>query len=170
MKAIESALLPITGYLISITRNTVDGWYELEIGIPKGWVYDEHHKDINCEIIDENETGKLIKISPKNNSVEIDDLVIFVEIILEINKKIAEKEREFTDKMQELKGVLENEAKKFYGELDELKVNSFKNLNINFEKTLHPEEKKKRRSRKQKIVTVSGGTETNNTVTELVKE
>ena len=29
MKEIELILEPIAGYLSSITRNTVDGWYEL---------------------------------------------------------------------------------------------------------------------------------------------
>ena len=42
MKTIDIALQPIIDYLISISRNTVKGWYELEVGIPKGWVFDEN--------------------------------------------------------------------------------------------------------------------------------
>jgi hypothetical protein len=149
MKPIEEALQPITGYLISITRNPLDGWYELEIGIPNTWVFDENN-EIKCEILDKSDTGKLVKISPKNNKIVLDDLLTFVQIILETNKKIAEKEKQFTDKMEQMKGMLEQEALKFYEELDALKENSFKGLNDNFIKTIHPEKEKKPRKAKEK--------------------
>src|ERR1035437_2878721 len=155
METIESILEPITGYLISITRNTIDGWYEMEIGIHKGWVFDDN-KEIKCEVINENETGKIIKISPKNNKVIIDDLIAFVKIIIQTNGKIVEKEKEFTVKMQQMKGVLEKEVKKFYEDLDELKMNSLKNLNAEFEKSLHTEAKKKKTS--NEIISLSGST------------
>lgn len=150
MKPIDSKLEPTNGYINSFTRNTIEGWWELEIGLPKTWVYDEN-KDIKCEILMENEVGKLIKISPKKQNVVIDDLIVFVEIIIETNKRIAEKEKQFTDRMQEMKSVLEKEAKKFYDELDELKVNSFKNLSDNFNKSLDIDgEKKVRKPRTPK--------------------
>jgi hypothetical protein len=144
MKTIELALQPITGYLISISRNTVSGWYELEVGIPKGWVFDEND-EIKCEVLTKTDAGSLVKISPKNADAVIDDLVAFVEVILETNKKIADKEKEFTDKMEEMKGKLEKEAKKFYEELDELRQNSFKKNNDNF-----VEKRKETRGRKPK--------------------
>ncbi len=152
MKPIDSILQPTNGYINSFTRNTVEGWWELEIGLPKTWVYDEN-KDIRCEILMENEIGKLIKVSPKKQNVVIDDLIVFVEIIIETNKRIAEKEKQFTDRMQEMKSLLEKEAKKFYDELDELKVNSFKNLNDSFVKASNVEgdgEKKVRKPRTTK--------------------
>jgi len=149
MNTIDSALQPITGYLISIKRNTVKGWYELEIGVHKSWVYDDNEQ-IKCEVLSESSAGKLIKISPKNQNVLIDDLVSFVEIIIRTNARIADKEKQFTDKMEEMKGMLEKEAKKFYEELDELKENSFKNNNENFVKNLHSTEKKPRKPRTSK--------------------
>lgn len=151
MKTIESILEPITGYLFSITRDTLHGWYELEIGIPKGWVFNEN-KEIKCEVLNENENGKLIKISPKKHDIVVDDLIAFVELIIETNKKITEKEKEFADKMADMKKTLEEEAKQFYKELDELKENSFKNLNDRFEKTIGEEKKETRRGRKPKVV------------------
>ena len=57
MKTIEALLEHITGYLISITRNAMEGWYEMQIGIPKGWVFNEN-KEIKCEILSEEEAGK----------------------------------------------------------------------------------------------------------------
>lgn len=147
MKTIETILEPTNGYINSFTRNTVKGWWELEVGLPKTWVFDEND-EIKCEIITQNDIGKLIKVSPKNSDVVIDDLIVFVEIIIQTNQKIAEKEKEFTDKMEEMKGVLEAEAKKFYAELDELKANSFKTVNENFVK-----EKKETRGRKPKSST-----------------
>ena len=136
MKTIEAALESTNGYINSFTRNTIEGWWEIEIGLAKSWVYDENKK-IGCEIIFENEVGKLIRIFPKKNDVVIDDLIEFVGIIIRTNKKIAEKEKQFTDKMQEMKGVLEKEAKRFYQELDELKENSFKNINETFVNNLN---------------------------------
>lgn len=172
MKTIELALESITGYLISITRNTIEGWYEIEIGLPSTWYYDEND-EIGCDVLTENSAGKLIKIYPKNHDIVIDDLISFVEIIIDTNKRIAEKEKQFTDRMQEMKGVLENEAKKFYEELDELKINSIKNLNDNFIKVLHPEgEKKQRKPRTLKVnglPNVSGDTPTNIQNIEIVK-
>lgn len=149
MKTIDLALQPITGYLISITRNTVNGWYELEIGIPKNWVFEDNN-EIKCEVLNQSDAGMLIKISPKNSNIFIDDLVEYVEIIVETNDKIAEKERQFTDKMEEMKTVLEQEAKKFYKELDELKENSFKHLNDSFVKNLNSDEEKKVMGKKAK--------------------
>lgn len=131
MKQIEQALKQTDGYIDSFIRNTQEGWWEIEVGLPINWVYDENSK-IGCEVIFENEVGKLIKIFPKKKTVVIDDLINFVEIIIETNKKIAEKEKQFTEKMKEMKNKLEEEAKQFYQELDELKENSFKKKNDNF--------------------------------------
>ena len=138
MKTIELALEPTDGYINSFTRNTVEGWWELEVGLPKAWVYDENTQ-IGCEIIFENDLGKLIKVFPKKTGVVIDDLVSFIEIIIRTNEKIAKKEKEFTDKIQAMKNVLEEEAIHFYEELDELKENSFKDLNDTFAKNLKKE-------------------------------
>jgi hypothetical protein len=152
MKTIEAALHSITGYLLSVERDTVQGWYYLKVGIPKSWVFNENNK-IGVEVITENDNGKLLKIYPKVGTIVIDDLIIFVEVIMETNKKIAEKEKQFTDRMEEMKGVLEKEAKKFYEELDELKVNSFKNINDSFIKNLQGETGEKpvvKRGRKPK--------------------
>ena len=147
MKTIDIALQPIIDYLISITRNTQKGWFELEIGVPKGWVFDEND-EIGYETLSKLTEGTIIKIFPKKNDILIDDLVTFVEVIIETNKKIAEKEKEFTNKMEEMKGKLEEEAKKYFEELDELKQKSFKRNSDDF-----VEKKKETRGRKPKNLT-----------------
>ena len=149
MKTIDIALQPIIDYLISISRNTVKGWYELEVGIPKGWVFDEND-EIGYETLSKLSEGSIIKIFPKKNDILIDDLVTFVEVIIETNKKIAEKEKEFTNKMEEMKGKLEEEAKKYFEELDELRQKSFKRNSDDF-----VEKKKETRGRKPKNLTFS---------------
>lgn len=151
MKPIESALQPTNGYINSFIRNTQEGWWELEVGLPKTWVFDENDK-IGCTVIFENEVGKLIRVFPKKQGIVIDDLNSFVEIIIATNKKITEKEKQFINKMQEMKNALEKEAQKFYEELDALKENSFKNLNAAFVKNLQDKEKKPRKlyQRKEK--------------------
>lgn len=134
MKEIELALQPTNGYINSFTRNTVEGWWELEIGLPKNWVFDGNSK-INCEVIVKNDLGKLIKVFPKKRGIIIDNLIEFVEIIIQTNQKIADKEKQFTDEMEEMKGLLEEKAKKFYDELDELKELSFKKVGENYIQT-----------------------------------
>ena len=123
MATIENLLSPIAGYLYSITRDTLNGWYVIEIGVPAKWVYKENDY-IGCEIIDENDEGKLIKIYPKLDNITLDDLINFVTIIIGTNKRIAEKELEFQEKMEQIKKELEKDASKFYEELDNLKKNS----------------------------------------------
>jgi len=145
MKEVELILDTIAGYMTRIFRNTDKGWYELEVGIPKNWVFDEND-EIGCEILEEVEMGKLIRIFPKNENIVIDDLILFVNIIIKTNKKIAEKEKEFADKMEDMKKNLETQASEFYKELDELKENSFKKLNDNIVEEL----KKETRGRKPK--------------------
>ena len=130
---IDNALKPTSGYVMRMTRDTVNGRYDLEVGIPNNWVFSEND-DIKCEILNEFDAGKIIKISPKNDKIIVDELFHFVELIIMTNEKIAIKEKEFTDKMNEMKNVLENEAKSFYEELDKLKENSFKDLGENKEK------------------------------------
>lgn len=127
MKTVKQALELITGYLISIKRNTVNGWYELEIGMPNKWVFDEN-SEVSCEVLKEGTAGKLIKISPKNNNIDIDDLISFVEFIIETNRKIAEKEEELNKKLEEMKSKMEDVTKSFLTELDDLRDKSFKKL------------------------------------------
>lgn len=140
MKTLHLALEPLSGYLMSIKRNPIKGWYELEIGLEKSWVYSEN-KEIGCELITENDEAVLLKIMPKNSKVVVDDLIAFVELIIQTNNKIAEKEKEFAMRMEEMKGILEKEAKNFYEELEVLKESSFKNLNDRFVKNLQTDDK-----------------------------
>lgn len=158
MKEIETILEPITGYLMSITRNPMKGWYEMEVGIPKNWVFNENN-EIYVEVVTEGEVGKVLKIIPKRQSVAIDDLVLFVRIVISTNKKIADKELEFKAQMEEMKKGLERKASDFFKELDELKENSFKKLNDNFVEGL-TEVKKERKKRTPKQ-TLSGDTSSN---------
>lgn len=162
MKVIESILEPTNGYINSFTRNTVEGWWEIEIGLPKAWVFSENN-EISCEIIFENEFGKLVKIAPKKNSkVVIDDLIAFVGIIMETNKKIAQKELEFKKLMEEMRDGLEAKAKEFYKELDDLKETSFRQLSEDFASDIEKEkkERKKRATKNEVLAGTNGTTET----------
>lgn len=127
MNTINDILSPIAGYLLSITRNTEGGWYELEIGMPINWVFKEN-QEIGCEVQSENDNGKLIRIFPKFDDITIDELIKFVIVIIETNKRIKDKELEFQKKIEEFKESLEKEAKQHYTELDQLKDSSFKSL------------------------------------------
>jgi hypothetical protein len=149
MKEVEGILTPIEGYMLSIERDTINGWYFMKVGIPKNWVFDENN-EIGYEILSEANEGKLLKIYPKKQTIVIDDLIAFVEIIIHTNETIAAKEKEFADQMEEFKKNLEQKASNFYKELDELKDNSFKKLNDKFVNELITG-KKPRKPRKPRI-------------------
>ena len=155
MKTIEAALAAVDGYLISIARDTVNGWYEIEVGLPPNWVFDENDK-IGCEVLIDEEEGKLVKITPKKPDVVIDDLIGFLEIIKITNEKITEKEKQFTESLEEKKRELEIFAKGFYDDLDELKENSFQKLNASFAMNLNkPKKPRKPRTPKPKTPVVA---------------
>lgn len=135
-KVIDNALNSIDGYLLTINKNTLKNWYEIDIGIPNNWVLQEDTKVITCEEIAKNNEGKLIRIKPKTDSIVIDDLVNFIGMIIHTNKKILEKENEFNDEMQRYKSELEEKTRKFYDELDKLKKSSFNDLIDNFDKSI----------------------------------
>jgi hypothetical protein len=127
IKPINDGLSRISDYLVLVQRDTQKGWYYIEVGIPSDWIFDSNDI-VECEILQEGGGGKLVKISPKNDNVYVDDLITFVEVINTTNKKILEKEALFTDKMEQMKTTLQNEALKFYKELDEMKKHSFETI------------------------------------------
>jgi len=166
MKNINLSLQAVEGYLISITRNTLEGWYEIKIGIPNSWVFNEND-EIKCEVVNETTAGKIINLSPKNSDIIIDDLIAFIEIIIITNEKIAEKEKEFTLQMEDMKKGLEKKASEFFKELDDLKENSFKKVNEGFVKNIRKKGDEEKKSIKSKL---SNETPTNNDLLEIDKE
>lgn len=127
MKPIERGLFPTNGHIKSFTRDPEKGWWEIVAGFPAKWDYMEND-NIQCDVIDENEVGRYIKIYPKKDGVVIDDLVRFVETVIRINKEIELKEEEFAQKLLEMKSRMEAEANQLYTELDQIKDNSFKDI------------------------------------------
>lgn len=125
MNTIDALLKPLDGYLISITRNTKNGWYELQVGFPVKWVY-KSTKDVTCDLINENEIGVLVRIYPARDGIDVDNLVDFVKMVIDVNQKILDKEREFNERIKHMKEMLEEETRKFYEELDGIKERSFK--------------------------------------------
>ena len=99
MKALERALNKIEGYLMSIKRDVVEGHYYLEVGIPKNWVYKETDT-VACEVLQETKQGDFVKIYPLKDGIVIDDLIGFVNIIIDTNKLIAKKQEEFDKQLE----------------------------------------------------------------------
>ena len=129
MKTIEEGLAPLSGHLLAIKRNTIKGWYVLEIGIPTGWIF-KGNDLIECETLKKTDEGILLKISPTKEGIIIDDLFMFVDLIIETNSRITTMEREFTEQLNSAKVELEGRAENFYQQLDDLKEMSFKKFNV----------------------------------------
>lgn len=149
-KVVQEAFAPIAEYFISMSVDTVTGFHILEIGIPDKWAFSSSN-NIKCDVVAESEEGKVLKISSHDEQITIDDLIEFVCIIVDTNIKIVMKEEEFKEKMNDMKKQLEDEARKFYAELDSLKDSSFKKLAKNLNQNPNPNDGGKKRpyNRKQ---------------------
>lgn len=133
MKTIDKILKEkgVDGYILTINRNPEFGYYELEVGIPKTWVY-QKTDIIDFEVIAETEKNILLHIFPlQQDVVVIDDLIEFVSLIISTNEKILRMQQEFDDEMKKVKEVLENQAKEFYKKLEMVKDSSFTTLEEN---------------------------------------
>lgn len=150
MKNIQSQISQLDGYLISISSDPENGWFFLEIGLPKNWVFNSNDL-ITCTEINSSDVGKIIKVEPNNNEIIVDDLIEFVLLIVKTNKTVLDKEIEFSKHIEKVKTDLEKQIKSFYSDLDEMKKTSFnkisegikikKRVNKNIEKTVNGSEK-----------------------------
>lgn len=123
-KPVNDKFIPISEYLLKIERDTENGWYEIEIGVPNNWKIKEN-KDVDCEIVKEFDFAKLIKMKPKHENVFIDDLLEFARIVIDTNKKILEKEEKFIEEMKNKKAELEEMFAEFYKTLEEEQEKAF---------------------------------------------
>jgi hypothetical protein len=128
MKSVQSVLTQLDGYLMSVARDPENGWYYLEIGLPKNWVYSSNDL-ILCTEIQSSDVGKIIKIEPNNNNdVIVDDLIEFVSLIVKTNKTVLDKEIEFSKHIEKIKSDLEKQIEFFYTDLDKMKKTSFNKI------------------------------------------
>lgn len=127
MGYIQEKLEQLEGRLISITRNTEMGWYELKIGLPPDWSY-KQSKKVVYEVEASSDKGELLKIFPNEESenVTIDDLINYVNFIIKSNLDIQKKKEEFELKLAEEKERISREMEKFNEELE-------KQLDFNYE-------------------------------------
>lgn len=156
-KIIHEAFASIDEYFISLSVDTVTGFYVLEVGVPDKWAFSSS-RGIECNIVAESEEGKILKISTSNDDTGIDDLIDYVKVIVDTNMKIVKKEEEFKEKMNEMKKQLEEEARKFYAELDTLKDNSFKKLAQELNPNPNDGQKKRTKKVTYKTVALTGAT------------
>jgi len=122
MRAVEKALSKLDKYLYLIKRDTVNGWYVLEMGIPASWTHKTTTK-VASEELDGTEKMKMIQINPNEDyegDVSIDDLLDYATQVISNNKKIEKMREDFEKKMLEIKEKLEEEYEKFEEEIDEL--------------------------------------------------
>lgn len=124
MKQLEKILSKVDGYLISIKRDTQNGYYILEVGLPPKWKY-KSKGDIECETIVDTEDGILLNLFPKNDTVVVDDLIEFLSKIIDFNKKFLKKEEEFNNEIANVKEGLQKKIQEFYDGLDSFKESFF---------------------------------------------
>lgn len=125
--SIEESLNHVDGYLIAIKRNVQNGQYELEVGIPKNWVY-KATQEIDFEMIHQTKQGDIIRIFALDENIIVDDLIQYVKIIIETNEEIAKMQEEFEEQMKKAKQELENQFKSFYDQIEEKKDHSFETI------------------------------------------
>jgi hypothetical protein len=145
MQSLDSVLKPLSNNLILIRKNLDNNQYEIEMGIPKDWIF-EKNNNIDCEVLGENENGKLIKIMPLNEKVLIDNLIIFAEKIVMVNEEIEKQKVEFEKKMEETRITLINQFMEFHNDMEKKITLSFKEEKS--ETSTTDKEKSKKRNNK----------------------
>lgn len=150
MKVLEKTLNKIDGYLMSIERNTETGKYELTVGIPSEWVYQEG-ETVGYEVVAESKVGAVLRVFALEEDVVIDDLIEFVNIIIDTNKKIVEMKENFENELAKAREELEKKVLSFEEVLEEMTENSFKKIREEQEK-LEKQNIKKRKPTTKKVV------------------
>ena len=127
MKSLQKALNKVEGYLMSMERDAVKGQYELKVGIPKNWAYKANDK-IDCETLQETKQGDLVRVFAIDDDVVVDDLIEFVNIIIETNKKIADMQKELDEQLEKQAKQMEEYAVQFMSKIEEVKESSFEEM------------------------------------------
>lgn len=145
-KTLEKILGKLDGYLMSIERNLETSMYELKVGFRKNWVY-KSTDDIECEVTIESDNGNVVIISGKHDEVTIDDLIEFVNKVIDTNKKITQMQKEFEDKLEEQKQLIADQILQFDEKIEEMRESSF-----NEEEEVKPTTKSKRKTKEKEDV------------------
>jgi len=127
MKPLEKKFSKIDGYLVSIKRDYDKGQYMLEIGIPKDWAYQSTDK-IECEVLNKTPHGDFVKIYGIDNEIVIDDLIEFVNIIIDTNQQIKKMQDDFDKQIEKSKADLKKQMEDFYEKIEILKETSFEEM------------------------------------------
>lgn len=142
----------IEEYWIKLERDFQNGVQSISVGIPKTWEIKDNNK-IGCEVINETSEGKLVKVFTKEPTVTIDELILFIEIIIKTNEEINNMEKQFSEEIQSMKAGLEEKINNFYKNLSQYKDNAFetldKNLKVEFGEDEQPKSTTKKTSKKQ---------------------
>lgn len=140
MKPLEKLFHKLEGKLSSIKRDTEIGRYTVEVAFPINWEYDEND-DIAIEKLIETEEGVLLSLKPKSDTIVLDDLVEFINIIVETNEQLEEMKKKYDALLEEEKRILREKHENFKKEMENVKKERFKLKNEISESK--PVEKKK---------------------------
>jgi len=124
MRTIERILSKLDSYLYTIKRDTKNGWYVLEIGVPASWTY-KSTNIIECKELGGNEKSVLVQINPTEKGVSVDSLLDFAVQVVNNNKKVEKMREDFELKMNDIKVKLEEEYEKFEDEIENIEDSLF---------------------------------------------
>lgn len=113
-KPVAEKLKPIDGYVLGVNRNTENGYYELNIGVPKDWEILTSKTILSEVILHHEENGDILRIYSKDEDVVIDDLLDFVIEIVKSNEEIEQIQRELDEELANKRKNLEAELKMIY--------------------------------------------------------
>jgi hypothetical protein len=143
MGEVSKAIEKIESYLYTIKRDTQNGWYVLEIGIPATWTY-KSTDNIECEETGSTEKMAMIKINPTKSGVDIDTLLKFANRIVASNILIEKKRKDFEKQMEDIKEKLAEQYEKFDDQMESIQDDLF-------EKDLDQEEVKEEETKEKEV-------------------
>lgn len=98
--------------------------YELYLGIPTDWVYNEKSEGVTIELIHELELNSIIKISYTDEDLTVDDVIDTAKQLISKNRELEKRKESHRLEMENLKNILIEKEKNFLEYVDKVKDNS----------------------------------------------
>lgn len=104
--------------------------YELYLGIPNDWVYNQNTEEIKIELIHQLEDNSIIKIYYTDGDFTVDDVLDTAKLLISKNKELEKRKEAHREEMERLKNLLIEKEKNFLEYIDTVKDHTLSTTEI----------------------------------------
>jgi hypothetical protein len=125
MRAVEKALHKLEGRIAQIKRNPNTAKYEIQVAFPKNWHF-QSTKNFELENILGSENGVLLNLSTSSDEISIDDMLDYIQQIVDTNEAIEREEKALEEQMEAEKKAIEKKFLESYKKIQKMKEQGLK--------------------------------------------